>query len=510
MSDSMKIPVPNNENDRLNALDYYQIMDTEKDVHFDRLTQLASEICDTPISLVSLVDGERQWFKSRVGLEAQQTPRDISFCQHAIMDVKTFEVENAVEDERFANNVLVTGDPNIRFYAGHPLTDKNGYNLGTLCVIDREPKKLTDHQRKALKLLAEEVVSQIEHHKKRKDLESYRKFFDLSLDYMCIAGTDGYFKSLNPTFAKELGYTEEELLSKPFVDFIHEDDVESTIMEVHKLSKGYKTVGFVNRYKKKDGGYIHMHWTCHPDPLTGELFATAHDITALTVAKNDLEKSNEELDQFAYIVSHDLKAPLRAISTLSNFLEEDLEGKLDGETQENFDLLRNRVGRMETLINGILEYSRVGRKDASKEDIHTKNFLIELKESCDLPDGFRIEIPEKLPIVSYSRIQLTQIFQNLINNAVKYHDKEEGLIMIRYVLMHDKHKFDVIDDGPGIDKNYHDKIFGIFQTLQSRDEIESTGIGLSIVKKIIEDNGGEIWVSSELGEGSTFSFTIPA
>ena len=118
MESTKKTPIPANENQRLQALDYYEIMDSESEERFDRLTLLASEICEVPISLVSLLDGERQWFKSRVGLDATETPREISFCQHAIMDVNTLEIENALEDARFVDNVLVTGDPNIRFYAG--------------------------------------------------------------------------------------------------------------------------------------------------------------------------------------------------------------------------------------------------------------------------------------------------------------------------------------------------------------------------------------------------------
>lgn len=501
-------PKPANESARLKALEMYNILDTEAEERFDRLTYLASTICETPIALVSLIDEHRQWFKSRVGLDAKETPREISFCQHAIMDVNTFEIENATNDARFQDNVLVTGDPNIRFYAGHPLIDRDGHALGTLCVIDREPKKLNETQKKALTVLAKEVVDLIEDRIIRRELSEFKKFFQMSLDFLCIAGTDGYFKTMNPTFTEKLGYSQEELLSKPFVDFIHPDDVEATIMETHNLAKGYTTIGFENRYRKSNGEYIWLHWTCQPDAITGELFAVAHDISELKNAKHELTKSNEQLDEFAYIVSHDLKAPLRAISTLTDFLAEDLEDKLDDDNEEHLKLLKSRVLRMDALINGVLEYSRIGRKEVLKEEIDTTLMLNQLREDLSQPN-FKIVIVGSMPNVFYPKVQLQQIFQNLISNAIKYHDKEHGAINILY---HDKdqfHQFTVKDDGPGIEKQYHNKIFTIFQTLQARDKVESTGIGLSIVKKIINENKGEIWVESELGKGSEFHFTLP-
>lgn len=143
---------PDNENDRLSALKNYNILDTVNEKEFDRITQLASLICDTPISLISLIDESRQWFKSRVGLDVPETPRDISFCQHAILKEEIFTVEDATEDTRFKNNPLVTGFPEIKFYAGYPLVSPEGMALGTLCVIDKKPRKLEENQRRALKL----------------------------------------------------------------------------------------------------------------------------------------------------------------------------------------------------------------------------------------------------------------------------------------------------------------------------------------------------------------------
>jgi len=163
-------PIPPNEQERLRALRKYDILDTLPEREFDNLTRLASYITGSPIALISLLDEHRQWFKSRIGLGARQTPRNISFCQHAIMSNELFEVPDALSDRRFRKNPLVTEDPNIRFYAGYPLQTSEGYNLGTLCVIDNHPKALNEEQRQMMRYLAEATISLIEARKTNQDL----------------------------------------------------------------------------------------------------------------------------------------------------------------------------------------------------------------------------------------------------------------------------------------------------------------------------------------------------
>ncbi|WP_036482705.1 ATP-binding protein [Myxosarcina sp. GI1] len=232
-----------------------------------------------------------------------------------------------------------------------------------------------------------------------------------------------------------------------------------------------------------------------------------HTNSLLLATTATLEKRNQELDRFAYVTSHDLKAPLRAIAQLSEWIEEDLGDKLDDDIRHNMTLLRSRVCRLNNLIEGLLQYSRIGRIKSKPESVDVAKMLIEIIDSLDAPDNFQIQIQDNMPTFVTESIPLQQVFQNLISNAIEHSDRDKVKIAVSVRELVDCYEFAIADNGRGIDPKYHDRIFTIFQTLKARDIKESTGIGLAIVKKAVEDRGGKIEVESQVGVGTTFRFT---
>lgn len=222
-----------------------------------------------------------------------------------------------------------------------------------------------------------------------------------------------------------------------------------------------------------------------------------------------LESANKDLSDFAYIVSHDLKAPLRGIKTLTEWIASDYADKIEEDGREQMSLLSNRVDRMHNLIEGILKYSRVGRVKEKLVRVDLNEVVLEVIDLIAPPVHISITIDNELPTITCEPTRISQVFQNLLSNAVKYMDKPQGQICVGCVEQDGYWRFSVGDNGPGIEEKYFEKIFQMFQTLSPRDEFESTGVGLTVIKKIIEMYGGKIWVESQPGQGSTFLFTFP-
>ena len=226
----------------------------------------------------------------------------------------------------------------------------------------------------------------------------------------------------------------------------------------------------------------------------------------------ELRRSNEELEQFAYVASHDLKAPLRGIENLVGWIEEDLEGVLTGDTRTNMDLLKTRVRRLESLLDDLLAYSRAGRAEGGVVEVDTRALVEELAVLVSPPAGFEVTGAAGLPTLQAMRAPLTQVLQNLINNAIKHHDNPAaGHIRVDAAPSTGGFvEFTVTDDGPGIPEQFRERVFGMFQTLRPRDQVEGSGMGLAIVRKLVERQGGTVWLApGEGGRGVSAHFTWP-
>lgn len=236
----------------------------------------------------------------------------------------------------------------------------------------------------------------------------------------------------------------------------------------------------------------------------------------LTEANNELtemlqkvENANQELKDFTSIVSHDLKTPLRGIKTVAKWIQEDCRDKFCEETNEQMDLLLERVERMYNLIDGVLRYSKVGWSEEGKTQVNLDKFVIEVIDMIAPPENIEVIIENKLPEIWCHETHMMQLFQNLLVNAIKYLDKSQGRIKISCLAEGGFWKFSVADNGPGIDEKHFERIFKMFQYLSVKTEFKGTGVGLTVAKKIIESYGGKIWLESKIGEGTTFFFTLP-
>jgi PAS domain S-box-containing protein len=330
---------------------------------------------------------------------------------------------------------------------------------------------------------------------------------------------------VNDRACDSLGYAREELLDMAVKDIDESIPDDASWQERIEELKLKGDIIIQGRHKRKDVTtfYAEMSLKLVRQKKEDYIIAVARDITErkqaeerqakliqeLKSTNQKVESINQELKDFAYIVSHDLKAPLRGIKTLADWISTDYADKLDKEGAEQMNLLLARVGRMHNLIDGVLQYSRVGRVKEDKVRVDLNELIPDIIDMVAPPESIAITVENRLPVVECEKTCIMQVFQNLLSNAVKYMDKPKGQITIGCVEEDGFWKFSVADNGPGIEEKHFERIFRIFQTLSPRDEFESTGIGLTVIKKIVELQGGRIWVESRVGQGSTFFFTLP-
>lgn len=395
--------IPINEKERLNALLSYQILDSAPEKDFDDIVKLASEICHMPISMITLVDKDRSWFKATIGIDVdfKESTREVSFCAHAINNPnETFIISNAAEDNRFKNHPYVAHDLKVRSYVGVPLVDPNGFALGSLCVVDIEPRNLDEFQLLALEKLANQVIKLLELRKKN-----------------------------------------------------------SQLLENHNT--------LLNKYK--------------------------------------------DLEQFASVVSHDIKSPLNNIMLLTKILQETNAERLDSDGVEMLNYIYKSSEELKKLVDAILLYYKYDNENVDvSEKIRLNDFIEYVIGILDIKNDYQLILPEINHKFSSNKMALGQILFNLIGNSIKYNDKPKVIITIDFS---ENEEFNIVlvsDNGIGIAEENLSKIFNIFENLGKSDRFNQTGtgIGLSTVQKMVQKLNGKIEIDSIIGEGTTFKIFL--
>ena len=362
--------------------------------------------------------------------------------------------------------------------------------------------------------LYNDIESDSRIHFYKRNADFLRRILESSGDCIKVLDLEGHLLYMNDggMLVMEIDNFERQVKGAMWLDFWQGRDRDAAIAAFKSASAGESSC--FDGYCETAKGTPRW-WNVALDPIyndAGEIvsiLSISRDVTQQRLATEALEARTQELDNFAYIASHDLKGPLRGIASIAGWIEEDLDDSELPETREHLQLLQERIARMNRLIEGLLNYSRVGREQVATELVDMNLLFQNVVDSMAPPADFKVQPAMPLPVFRAKEILLSQVVANLVSNAIRHHDKPKGYVRISVQPLENAYEFSVSDDGPGIEPNYRDKIFTIFQTLKARDEYESTGIGLSIVRKILTEIGGSISVESDLGQGTTFRFVWP-
>jgi PAS domain S-box-containing protein len=524
-------PIPKNEPARLKNLCEQMVLDTPADQRYDDITKLAQMICLTPITLVSLVDADRQWFKSKQGIEATETPRDVAFCAHAILADDAFVVEDASKDERFFDNPLVTGEPHIRAYLGYPLISSKGFRLGTLCAIDTEPRPFTAEQIQAMKLLSRQVVVLIEI---GNSSEKLKVAFDAMSEGVIVRRTNGQIVDFNQSALTILDITAEQLNSEePYEKgwrLEHEDGTAfgraehpSQIAIKEKRECRDVVMGLIRKDKPKV--WIQLNSIPKFEISTGEVefvVTTFRDITEAKIqTENIVHRARmAAVGEMSAGVAHEVNNPLAVITGHCSIIEGHISrDEVDlTDLKERLEKVKKAALRAAKIVSGLLLFSRDSRSDVM-QPVSLKRlvddsllFSIERFKQNDIA----LEIADVPDIqVRGNSNELSQVVINLINNA---HDavrnEKVKKVSIDFELRPQAGQstnglvaISVTDSGPGVPAEIRSKIMQPFFT--TKEIGKGTGLGLSISRGIAERHGGRLYLDSNSVRGARFVLEVP-
>ncbi len=536
MSPAPKYP---KEQQRLESLRMLNILDTLPEKDFDDITAIAAQICQTPIALISLVDKDRQWFKSRVGTESTETSKDIAFCAHAILGDDLFVVPDATKDARFADNPLVTNGPQIRFYAGIPVLSPDGYPIGTVCVIDSKPRTITPEETRALKSLSNQVSRLLElkfeiakADQVRKRLEIKKTALDSISEGTILQDHKGVIVDCNPATLAVFEITAEQLIGKTIIETnwrFATGDGSELALENHPAMMALKTG------KTQINSIVCVHvspanskWLkVNSVPLflndkfnASHVISTFEDITKLRkleASRRHLEAHLSEsaklsmLGEMASGIAHEINNPLAIINSWNQYLMRKLTKQgLDLADLKHFESIDKTCARIAKIIKGLRTYSRSAENDPMAPAIFSQI----LEDTLGLcrerfhQHGYKIKIEgDESFVLNCRSAQVSQVLMSLLTNSF---DATEELpdkwISIKSYVEDDKFKVKFTDAGLGIDPIVAKKIMHPFFT--TKDVGKGTGLGLSISRDIMLSHNGDIIYDSS-APNTTFILTFP-
>lgn len=351
----------------------------------------------------------------------------------------------------------------------------------------------------------------------------FRGVIDQTFQFISLMTIEGTLIEVNRSALVAVGTQADEVVGRPYWETVwwqHSRGLQDRLRRAIAQAAGGQLDRFEATHVAADGSLIYV--DCSIKPLFGQqgdvlyLIAEARDVTALKADQARLEQLNEKLeqmnkklDEFAYIASHDLKSPLRAIEHLATWVEQDAEGRLPSKAADHLRRIRQRIGRMDVLLDELLAYSRAGEDKQVVEEVDLETLIQEIVALVRRPEAFTVELADDLPTIWTEKPPLATCLRNIVDNAMKHHDRTDGRVCITVEAAEDYVDIAVADDGPGIDPRYHERIFKVFQTLAPAGNTESTGVGLAHVRKIVDQAGGDVWVESQVGQGARFTLRWP-
>lgn len=529
-------PLPDNEERRLARLDGLSVLDTLPQQAFDDISALAQAICGTPIALITLIDRDRQWFKSRIGVDLTETPREVAFCSHAILHPdEPMVIGDTLKDQRFSDNPLVSGPTQVRFYAGAPIVTDDGFALGSVCVIDQQPRELSPVQLDALRRLSALVATLLEHEKARKQ-ESARTAEAVSrqheeLSAMAVAGLDllvyvdrnCIHQHVNDTFLEYWACTREQVIGRSLQELVGEQVFKDVIQSKFECALAGQSSHYHRVTRFPGRGLRHVQVALIParnsqGAITGVVLRAqdVHEIrqreARLRETVSLLEQKTLQQERFIHMLSHDLREPINAINNFSSLLASDHHTDLPATGRKYLGFVRSGGARMGALLDDLLRFIQLDKHALATErvDLHSVMAQVQTDLAPVLTSGNgKLEVLE-LPFVQGDPALLCNLLRNLVANGLQF--TQPGVPAHVRVMAERQAGFDLIhveDNGIGIAPEHQDAVFDMLKRLHLRRAHPGSGLGLPIARRIASLHGGYLTLKSAPGKGSRFTLRLP-